>query len=130
MKAIVYQNLVTTIYDLRSFSCLYYTNTVYYLHLEKHELYRAPSCPRCPTFLAHVLLCPTYPTFLKIGLKIVCMQCVESFSLLYIVLYGSGCRKMYNWGWTGKNNKTHNYFKQLLLLLKTNLFSSCSTKLY
>ena len=20
---------------------------------------------------------------------------------------------MYNWGWTGKNNKTHNYFKQL-----------------
>ena len=28
-------------------------------------------------------------------------------------IYGSGHRKIYNWGWTGKNNKTHNYFKQL-----------------
>ena len=29
------------------------------------------------------------------------------------IIYGSGHRKMYNWGWTGTNNKTHNYFKQL-----------------
>ena len=36
--------------------------------------------------------CPTYPTFLEacstlflIGLQIVCMQCVEPFSLLHIV---------------------------------------------
>ena len=25
---------------------------------------------------------------------------------------------MYNWGWTGKNNKTHNYFKQLYYTLR------------
>jgi len=38
---------------------------------------------------------------------------VINVNIICQYIYGSGHRKMYNWGWTGKNNKTHNYFKQL-----------------